>query len=305
MDRKKWMLISVAAVLLIGVVLGILALCGAFVPPVVGLCLPRQESAWNAYYDLLEVKLLEKEYTVERCTVNDDQSAQTQQVQALLDKGCRKFVIQSVDGKQCQQLLRILQQAGASVVFLNEQPAELAQYPGFSYVGFDPAQAGQLQAQTVLRIAHIADHNRDGELCYAVLDTDTTPLRRESCAAALAETDATCLEIQICTPDTESARQRCALLLSRYGKDLEVIFCANDVLAMGALEAIEDGGRKVGRDILLIGADATEQSLELLQQGRLTGTLTGDIHTAADHVLQLLGSREQVIYQAPYTAVEN
>lgn len=303
MDKKKWMLLSVAAVLLIALVLGILALLGVFGPYKVGLCLPRTDSLWSDYYGALEDKLLQANYQVERCTVNADQDAQTKQVQTLLNSGCRRFVIQPVDAGQTEELLQLLQQAGAKVVFINTQPENLAQYPDFSYVGFDGAQAGQLQAQLLSDIDHLADHNGDGRLSYAVLEAQENIAWQESCAAALENGE--CLQVQTGCVDQEDTRKQCSLLLSRYGKDLEVIFCADDVQAAGALAAVEDGGRIVGEDIILISANATEQTLKLVEQGKLTGTLAADTALASAWVLQLLQDEGQVLSLTAYSAVSS
>lgn len=302
MDQKKWITIAVAAVLLIGLVLGILAMTGAFGPAKVGLLLRQENGQRNEYHRLLEQQLTAAEYQVHRRTAGNDQSAQTRQVQALLKEGCRTFIIEPVDTASAENLLQTLEKAGASVVFINYMPQQLEQYPNFSYVGFDPAMAGQLQAQIIAGIASRANHNGDGELSYAVLAEDENTARQQSFESALE--NAVCLESQVCGSDVEKAEQQCRLFLSRYGRDLEIIFCGADVLADGALAAIEDGGRKVGEDILLIGANATEQSLQLVKEGKLTGTLVGDIQSAAAQVLQLLGSRKQVIFQAEYFAVD-
>lgn len=301
MDQKKWIMIALAAVLLIGLLLGILAMTGAFGPAKVGLCLRLEKGQWNEYYTLLEQQLVAEEYQVHTRAAANDQSTQTRQVQALLKEGCRKFIIEPVD-TAAENLLQTLEKAGASVVFINYMPEELEQYPDFSYVGFDPAQAGELQAQIIAGVASRANHNGDAELSYAVLDTDMDAARLHSFEAALG--NAVCLEHQVCGSDAGKAEQQTRLLLSRYGRDMEIIFCGSDALAQGALAAIEDGGRKVGEDILLIGANATEQSLQLVKEGKLTGTLVGDIQSAAAQVLQLLGSRKQVIFQAEYFAVD-
>ena len=51
-------------------------------------------------------------------------------------------------------------------------------------------------------------------------------------------------------------------LLSQYGDDVEVVFCNNDAMALGALQAIEAAGRTVGEDIYLVGVDALTEALE-------------------------------------------
>ncbi len=41
--------------------------------------------------------------------------------------------------------------------------------------------------------------------------------------------------------------------LDEFGNDIEVVFCNNDAMALGALEAIREADRTVGEDIYLTG----------------------------------------------------
>lgn len=67
-----------------------------------------------------------------------------------------------------------------------------------------------------------------------------------------------------------------AAALAQYGDQIDVIFCNNDGMALGALEAIEAAGRTVGEDIYLVGVDALDEVVELVKEGRFTGTILND-----------------------------
>ena len=45
---------------------------------------------------------------------------------------------------------------------------------------------------------------------------------------------------------------------SQYGDKIEVVFCNNDAMALGALQSIQQASRTVGKDIYLVGVDATK-----------------------------------------------
>ena len=51
-----------------------------------------------------------------------------------------------------------------------------------------------------------------------------------------------------------------------------MIFCNNDAMAMGALQAIEAAGRKVGQDIYLVGVDALEEAVQAEEAAAETET---------------------------------
>ena len=63
--------------------------------------------------------------------------------------------------------------------------------------------------------------------------------------------------------------------LSSYGNDINVVYCENDSEAIGAIEAIEQSGRKVGSDIkngevMILSFDATRQGLLLTLNGKIS-----------------------------------
>jgi methyl-galactoside transport system substrate-binding protein len=71
-------------------------------------------------------------------------------------------------------------------------------------------------------------------------------------------------------------------MLSQYSSDIEVVFCNNDAMALGALQAINAAGRTVGKDIYLVGVDALSEALEDVLAGTMTGTVFND-HFAQSH----------------------
>ena len=54
--------------------------------------------------------------------------------------------------------------------------------------------------------------------------------------------------------DMDCAYRAAAELLRRY-PELNAFFCASDVMAFGACQAIEEAGRKVGTDVMVVGFD--------------------------------------------------
>ena len=52
--------------------------------------------------------------------------------------------------------------------------------------------------------------------------------------------------------------------LDEFGNDIEVVFCNNDAMALGALEAIREADRTVGEDIYLTGVDAWKKQFRAL-----------------------------------------
>ena len=59
------------------------------------------------------------------------------------------------------------------------------------------------------------------------------------------------LDEQVGMWDQVKGAELVANSLSQYGNDIEVVFCNNDAMALGALQSIQSAGRKVGTDIYL------------------------------------------------------
>ena len=97
--------------------------------------------------------------------------------------------------------------------------------------------------------------------------------------------------------------------LAQYGSDIEVVFCNNDGMALGAAAAIEKHGRTVGTDIYLLGVDALEECQEMVKAGTMTGTVLNDhigqSHAAVDAAVAALnGEALQNYYWVNYVMVD-
>ena len=69
--------------------------------------------------------------------------------------------------------------------------------------------------------------------------------------------------------DRTIAAERTELLLNRWG-DLDALFCANDAMALGAMDAV----RKTGRDgLIIVGVDLVPEAAEAIAQGSLTASV--------------------------------
>lgn len=62
--------------------------------------------------------------------------------------------------------------------------------------------------------------------------------------------------------------------LQSYGDRIDAVFAQNDEMAMGALLAIEQAGKK--KDILVVGVDAIADALQAVKEGRLDATVFQD-----------------------------
>ncbi|MCF0110173.1 MAG: substrate-binding domain-containing protein, partial [Erysipelotrichaceae bacterium] len=108
--------------------------------------------------------------------------------------------------------------------------------------------------------------------------------------------------------DQAKGQEIAANALAQYGDKIEVIFCNNDGMALGAKQAIDEAGRKVGEDIYLVGVDALADAVDLIVKGEMTGTVlndhVGQSHTAVDCAIKALnGEKLDNYYWVDYVKV--
>jgi simple sugar transport system substrate-binding protein len=64
-----------------------------------------------------------------------------------------------------------------------------------------------------------------------------------------------------------------ALLKSPQGKSINALFAHNDDMALGAIQAIEEAGRKPGKDIVIVSIDGVRGIFEAMVEGKANCTV--------------------------------
>ena len=103
--------------------------------------------------------------------------------------------------------------------------------------------------------------------------TDVVKNRTNGFVDALKDSDIEVVDQQNADWDRDTAKDVCATFLKTYD-DLSVIFCNNDVMALGAVEAIKESDRKLNKDIYVIGADGTDEAYTSIKNGELAATVS-------------------------------
>ncbi len=299
---KRW-------IILLGAILLLLTGCGS--KQQVGLCLRERDDPVTAQYCESLMQALEAEgYTVSVVDAGDDQSDQDRQVAELMREKTDILILEPVMVTALENVVSQAQSADIPVVFINREPdaAVLESWQGLCYVGCDPIQSGLLQGQLVQGLPNGGDINGDGILAYGVIagpeDHMDSQLRSQGCIQALKDSgiQAEQLALEYGLWSREDAQRRCANLLAKYGKDMEVLFCGSDQLALGAMDAIADGGRTVGENIYVYGIGGEQEMLQQIQGGALSGTVQMDIPAQVEKVLTAVqeflsgGTPEKICY---------
>ena len=311
MKHNRMLFLLAAACLL----LGLSACTGKNETPRIGLCL-RQGLENDAGYQAVKEQLTEAGYQVLVEDAKNDQSRQTQQISSLIEEKCDLLIVEPVQTATADQTVAQAREASVPVLFLNNEPSRevLESWERVCYVGSDAAQPGLLQGQIILELPDRGDINGDGIVTYIVIGGPAehldTQLRTETCCKALTEQGIEVVRLDAGSGDwTQASGKRvCEYALAQYGKDIEVVFCNNDAMALGAWTAIADGGRTVGKDIYLVGIGAEKVALDMVQSGGMTGTVSDDPQSLGRQTLAavealLSGSAVEKCYYIDYVKI--
>lgn len=315
MKRKMGMIGAVVVSVLL--VLAVILWLTADKTDVVGICYRESANQETAGYRLqLKDSLTAQGFEVIEVNAHADQSKQLAQIAELAKKKCDVLLIEPVMSDAAEELLAAIEQTQLPAVLFNREidTALLAQYPQVAYIGTEEKQTGQLQAQLMENLPAGGDLNGDGTVSYLLIQGPQEHIdgktRTVSFETQLQKSSLKSTELAKESGDwtRDSGRRICSQQLAAFGKDIEVIVCGNDQMAMGAAQAIADGGRTVGTDVYLLAIGGAEEALQMVNDGRLSGTVYPDlpkqIQAITETVLaQFRGEPTETVKILPYAVI--
>ena len=279
------------------------------------------------YFKTLETDTVKYEITM--ADGKNDMAEQTNQVQNFITQGMDVIILNLVQTSSADAVIDMVVDAGIPLVLINREPLAydadgntideayegILDNPTVCYVGADARQSGTFQGQMVLSLENKGDLNGDGKVSYIMIEGDPENIdaqyRTEFSVKALTDAGVEVEELfdQVGNWDQTKGQELCASALTQYGDKVEVVFCNNDAMALGAATAITAAGRTVGEDIYLYGVDALEEAIQLIKEGEMSGTVLNDAvgqsHCAVDVAVKLLNGEEiENYYWVDYVMVD-
>ena len=302
----------------------IVALCGVATAedaPKIGVAIYQFADNFMTLYRTELARYLTEDCGVpaENITIMDgknDQAEQTNQIDAFIADNVDVMIINLVQSSSAASVIQKADAAGIPVVFINREPTadDMALAENICYVGADARQSGTFQGQIIAETENKGDWNGNGVVDYVMIMGDPENVdaqyRTEFSVKALTDAGVAVKELfkQRGDWDQTKGQELAATALTQFGNDVDVIFCNNDAMALGAYQAIVDAGRVVGQDIYLVGVDALDECQAMVQDGTMTGTVLNDhigqSHTAADVALKAAkGEKMEKYYWVDYVKV--
>lgn len=274
----------------------------------VGVCIYKFDDAFmTTYRNALQEILEGKGYKVTTVDGNNDQSKQNEQINTFITQGVDALIINPCMTSAADSIIATVKAAGVPTVLINREPTaeQMSAYDKLVYVGCDAAQSGTFQGELILETPNKGDINGDGKVSYIMIQGDPenidAQLRTEYSVKALKDAgiEVEQLDLQRGDWDREKGQTICANDLAQFGDQIEVVFCNNDDMAIGALQSIQAAGRKVNEDIYLVGVDALDAALNEVMNGNMTGTVLND---AVGQATAAVEEMEKLLGGATYSA---
>ncbi|MEG0169060.1 galactose ABC transporter substrate-binding protein [Anaerorhabdus sp.] len=246
-----------------------------------------------------------------------DQAEQTNQIDNFITQDFDVLIINLVQSTSAATVIEKCKEANKPCIFINREPSaeDMTMYENadgtaadpyatmYTYVGADARQSGKFQGQLIADLENKGDLNGDGVLQYVMVVGDPENVDAQYRTQFSIEEFQTASGLKVEKLDEQrgdwdqaKGQEIVANALTKYGDKVEVVFCNNDAMALGAAQAIEAAGRKVGEDIYLVGVDALAEAVELVSTGGMTGTVLNDhigqSHSAVDAAIKATKGEE-------------
>lgn len=227
---------------------------------------------------------------------NKSQMKQNDQVSEFIRKGYDVICVNLADRTDAMQIIDMAKNANVPIVFFNRElvKEDLARWDKLYYVGARPEESGQLQGQIVINALNDAarfeqiDFNHDGKIQYVMLEGEAghqdalirTKLSVETIENAGYEMEK--FGDEICNWNREQAATRMTSLLAGHPWQIELVLANDDNIALGAYDALKTYG--VPMMPLIVGVNGDDEVFELIEDGKIEGTVYNDAFTKGDTI---------------------
>lgn len=257
----------------------------------------------------------------------NNQAQQSDQINTAITNGANLLIVNIVETSSpdaAQSAVSAAEAAGIPIVFFNREVSDevVASYDSCAFVGTNAPEAGHMQGQMagdyILENYDAVDLNGDGEISYVMFkgqegnaeaeartqfgvedaDAILTAAGKTALAFYDANNSAKYLVDQDGAWSAKAATDYMDVVLAQYsesnGNMIEVVIANNDGMAEGAIASLQTAGYNLGdgssTTIPVFGVDATDSAKQLIDEGKMTGTVKQDAEGMASTIANLVDS---------------
>lgn len=223
---------------------------------------------------------------------------QGNQVDKFINQDYDVICVNLVDRTAAATIIDKAKSANIPLIFFNREPVEedMDRWDKVYYVGAQAEQSARLQADIVLEEwllnKELYDKNKDGIIQYVILEGEPghqdSLIRTEYCIKSLIEKG---IQLEKLADDSanwqsDQASSKMTQWIKEFGDKIEVVFSNNDVMALGAMHAIDSNSELIRKPIV-VGVDGIKEALESIKEGDMEGTVISDSKAQAEVIFEI------------------
>lgn len=274
--------------------------------PILGAGIYSSSDNFNSYIGKAIVNSCDGVFRTNIEDGQNDQSTQNNQIDTMLAKGASCVAVSVVDVTAAAVIVDKCKDAGnVPIIFFNKEITDQNLIAGYencyqvTSTGGDYGAAIQGQMIVDYWNAHPEmDKNGDGVLQIINIMGDpghtAAQPRADYVKSSIKDggVEYELLEEDTGMWDTAKAKEKMDAWISKYGNEIEFIICANDAMALGALQSVEAAGFNTnGPDddqyIPIIGIDALPEMLDKIESGEVMGSVLQDAKTQGQTIVKM------------------
>lgn len=198
-----------------------------------------------------------------------DVAVQVQQVENFINQGVDAIILNPVDTQGVKPMMDAAKRANIPLIFVNRKP-EVELSGKMAYVGSDSLLGGRMEMEA---LAKRMNYKGNVAILMGALSAEEARQRTKATEEVIAKYK----EMKVVEKQSAQWRRNEAVdvtsswLLS--GDKIDAIAANNDEMAIGAIMALNQSGKK---DILVAGIDGTPDALQFIKSGKLALTVFQD-----------------------------
>ena len=205
-----------------------------------------------------------------------DAAKQLQQVETFISQKVDAIIMQPQEQEACSPAIDKAKAAGIPIINCNS----LTITEPDAYVGSNDSESAEIA------MTYIAKQLGGNVLMMHGHPGQTAEVKRtEGAMDILAQNpDMTLLDEQTADWDRAEAMTLMENWIQAYGDQINAVFCQNDEMALGALNALVQAGKK--DNVLVVGVDAIDDALQSVKDGKMDATVYQDCKGQAEGAIE-------------------
>ena len=207
-----------------------------------------------------------------------DAAKQLQQVETFISQKVDAIIMQPQEQEACSPAIDKAKAAGIPIINCNS----LTITEPDAYVGSNDSESAEIA------MTYLAEQlgGKGNVLMMHGHPGQTAEVKRtEGAMDILAQNpDMTLLDEQTADWDRAEAMTLMENWIQAYGDQINAVFCQNDEMALGALNALVQAGKK--DNVLVVGVDAIDDALQSVKDGKMDATVYQDCKGQAEGAIE-------------------